>query len=120
MVHFKKLNKRLSDLEDQLVLTRRPSWCDLRRRLAKCNALLNGRGWTCPVKLTPEREAWRVAQQAQYQDYFDKLDAEGRDGTPASERVERRVPRSRHQPLENLFDIFEERDRNEEQCHEKT
>jgi len=42
------------------------------------------------------------------------------DNTPASDWIERRVPRSRIQTLENLFEMSEERDRHEEQCHEKT
>jgi hypothetical protein len=37
------------------------------------------------------------------------------DGTPAGEKVERWVPRSRIQPLEKIFEMFEERDQHEGQ-----
>jgi hypothetical protein len=41
------------------------------------------------------------------------------DGTPAGERVERLVPRSRIKPLEKIFEMFEERDPHERQHREE-
>lgn len=72
MAYFEKLNKRLNALEAQRAPARDPD-CDWRRRLAKCNTLLQGREWTCPVKMTPEREARKAAKLAQCLDYFNKL-----------------------------------------------
>ena len=75
MAHFEKLDRRLNTLEAQRVSTG-ISGCDWRRRLAKCNTLLQGREWTCPVPMTPEREARKAAKQAQCLNYFYKLYAE--------------------------------------------
>jgi hypothetical protein len=81
MGHVEKLNKRLNTLEAQRVSSG-ISGCDWRRRLAKCNTLLQGREWVCPVPMTPERGARKAAKQAQCLDYFDKLyaDDEQEDG----------------------------------------
>ena len=79
MGHVEKLNKRLNTLEAQ----RAPVLdleCDWRRRLVKCNTLLQGREWTCPVPMTPEREARKAAKLAQCRDYFDKLYADDGQG----------------------------------------
>ena len=81
MGHFEKLDKRVNTLEAKSAPIRDPD-CDWRRRLAKCNTLLQGREWTCPVPMTPERGARKAAKQAQCLDYFDKLyaDDEQEDG----------------------------------------
>lgn len=79
MGHFEKLNKRLNDLEGQRAQARDPD-CDWRRRLVKCNTLLQGGEWTCPVPMTPEREARKAAKRAQCLDYFDKLYADDGQG----------------------------------------
>lgn len=71
-MHSERLLKRLQVLEAQCLPSIVPD-CDWRRRLAKCNALLRGEEWTCPVPMTPERVARKAAKQAQCQEYFDKL-----------------------------------------------
>jgi len=79
MGHVEKLNKRLNTLEAQRVSSG-ISGCDWRRRLAKCNTLLHGREWTCPVPMTPERVARKAAKLAQCLDYFGKLYADAEPG----------------------------------------
>ena len=74
MGHFEKLDKRVNTLEAKSAPIRDPD-CDWRRRLARCNTLLQGREWTCPVPTTPEREARKAAKQASYRKYFEDLDA---------------------------------------------